>query len=172
MLPIKNIYYLSPMCCNFWGKCIKCHKIGQGCSTPLSTVHLPSTEAVPVPKFAFPARQTCTLLEHAGIRCLHTDYAQISCLGTLKLQSWGRSADSINLPDQYGVFLSQHVNKFSGGSLPHQCRFCCMDWKQIYTINHHWKGFKRPCVYSLNIFGKQNFVHSFPFILCIKNTTN
>ena len=36
MLPIRNISNLSPMCCNFWEKCINSHKIGQGCSTPLS----------------------------------------------------------------------------------------------------------------------------------------
>ena len=35
MLPIRNISYLSPMCCNFWEKCMNSHKIGQGCSTPL-----------------------------------------------------------------------------------------------------------------------------------------
>ena len=35
MLPIRNISYLSLMCCNFWEKCINRHKIGQGCSTPL-----------------------------------------------------------------------------------------------------------------------------------------
>ena len=34
MLPIRNIFYLSPMCCNFWKKkCINSHKIDQGCST-------------------------------------------------------------------------------------------------------------------------------------------
>ena len=35
MLPIRNISYLSPMCCNFWEKCINSHKIDQGCSNPL-----------------------------------------------------------------------------------------------------------------------------------------
>ena len=28
--------YLSPMCCNFWDKCVNSHKIGQGCGTPLN----------------------------------------------------------------------------------------------------------------------------------------
>ena len=38
MLPIRNISYLSPICCNFWGKYINSHKIGQGCSTPLTSL--------------------------------------------------------------------------------------------------------------------------------------
>ena len=38
MLPIRNISHLSPMCCNFWEKCLNSHKIGQGCSTPLRLV--------------------------------------------------------------------------------------------------------------------------------------
>ena len=29
------ISYFSPICCNYWDKCINSHKIGQGCSTPL-----------------------------------------------------------------------------------------------------------------------------------------
>ena len=36
MLPLRNIPYLSPMCCNFWEKCTNSHKSGLGCSTPLS----------------------------------------------------------------------------------------------------------------------------------------
>ena len=36
MLPIRNISYLSLMCCNFWEKCINSHWIGQGCSNPLT----------------------------------------------------------------------------------------------------------------------------------------
>ena len=35
MSPIRNISYLSPMCCSFWEKCINSQKNGQGCSTPL-----------------------------------------------------------------------------------------------------------------------------------------
>ena len=35
MLSIRNISYLSPMCGNFWEKCINSHKIGLGFSTPL-----------------------------------------------------------------------------------------------------------------------------------------
>ena len=35
MLPIRNISYLSSMCCNFWENCINSHKIGQGCRTTL-----------------------------------------------------------------------------------------------------------------------------------------
>ena len=36
MLPIRNISYLSSMCCNVWEKCKNSHKSGLGCSTPLS----------------------------------------------------------------------------------------------------------------------------------------
>ena len=35
LLSIRNISYLSSICCNFWEKCINSHKICQGCSTPL-----------------------------------------------------------------------------------------------------------------------------------------
>ena len=35
MLPIKNISYLLPMCCSFWGKCNNSPKTDLGCSTPL-----------------------------------------------------------------------------------------------------------------------------------------
>ena len=36
MLPIRNISFLLPMCCNFWEKCINSQKTGLGCSTPLN----------------------------------------------------------------------------------------------------------------------------------------
>ena len=36
MLPIRNIFYLSPMCWNFWEKSTNSHKIGLGCSTPIN----------------------------------------------------------------------------------------------------------------------------------------
>ena len=36
MLPIRNISYLPPMCCNFWENCTNSHKTDLGCSTPLS----------------------------------------------------------------------------------------------------------------------------------------
>ena len=35
MLPIRNITYLSPMCCDFCEKCINSQKIVLGCSSPL-----------------------------------------------------------------------------------------------------------------------------------------
>ena len=35
MSPVRNISYLSPLCCKFWEKCINSHKIGHRCSTPL-----------------------------------------------------------------------------------------------------------------------------------------
>ena len=40
MLPIWNIFYWSPMCFNFWEKCMNSHKIGQRCSTPLSLLFI------------------------------------------------------------------------------------------------------------------------------------
>ena len=35
MLPIRNMSYLSPMCCHFWEKYTNSHKVGLGCSTSL-----------------------------------------------------------------------------------------------------------------------------------------
>ena len=35
MLPIRNIFYLSPMCCSFWEKFKNSPKSALGCSTPL-----------------------------------------------------------------------------------------------------------------------------------------
>ena len=34
MLPVRNIFYLLPMCCIFWEKCKNSPKPGLGCSTP------------------------------------------------------------------------------------------------------------------------------------------
>ena len=39
ILNIRNISYLSPMCCKLWEKYINSHKIDQGAVPPLSTIN-------------------------------------------------------------------------------------------------------------------------------------
>ena len=47
MLPIRNISYLSPMCCSFWDKFKNSPKSTLGCSTPLKKQKQKQKQKVP-----------------------------------------------------------------------------------------------------------------------------
>ena len=89
MSPIRNISYLSPMCCNFCEICIKSHKIDQGCSTPLNLKVKIQTSTFFLYKIALHIQASSLFQENKMHYCLKKFSGLGSCKG--KRFSNGRS---------------------------------------------------------------------------------